>query len=310
MVAECAVLRGIKHLKQCRRRVAVEVHCDLVDLIQQKHGVLRLRAANALDDAPRHCTDIGAAMPADLRLVADAAERDADELASHCARNRRAERGLANTWGTHKTENRCTLLGGETAHGEIVEDALLDLLKTVVVMLKHRLRLCHIDVLLRRLVPREFGEGVEIVADDTNLRTHRRTHVEAVNLALDGFAYGFGILLCRQCLTVAVNLCRLVCIVTELFADCLDLLAQVEVPLYFVHLLANAAVDLALDAHDVEFVHECLIEAFETRTDVDCGKDFLPHLMLQAQMARDDVCKSSHVLHDGDGDKRLGWNLM
>ena len=87
MIAERAVLRGIKHLKQCRRRIAVEVHRDLVDLIQQKHRVLRPCAANALDDAPRHCTDIGAAMPTDLRLIADAAERDADKLASHCARN-------------------------------------------------------------------------------------------------------------------------------------------------------------------------------------------------------------------------------
>ena len=177
-------------------------------------------------------------------------------------------------------------------------------------MFEHRLCLCHIDVLLRRLIPREFGEGVEIVADDTNLRTHRRTHVEAVNLALDGLAYGFGILLCRQCLTVAVYLCRLVCIITELFADCLDLLAQVEVPLHLVHLLSDTAVDLTLNAHDVEFMHECLIEAFETRTHVDCGKDFLPHLMLQTQMACDDVRKSSHVLHDRDGDKCLRGNLM
>ena len=178
------------------------------------------------------------------------------------------------------------------------------------VTLKHCLRLCHINVLLRRLVPRKLDEGIEIVADNADLRTHRMAHVEAVNLTLDGLAYGIGELLCRQCLPIAVNLGCLVRIVAELLADCLDLLAQVEVTLHLVHLLADTAVDLALDAHDVEFVHKRLIETFEACAYVNGCKKFLPHLMLEAQMACNDIRQAAHILHDGDGDERLGGDLM
>ena len=44
---------------------------------------------------PGQRADVGAAVAADLRLVAHAAERDAHELAAHRARDRAAERGLA-----------------------------------------------------------------------------------------------------------------------------------------------------------------------------------------------------------------------
>ena len=91
MIAERTVLHGIQYLKQRCRRVAVKIHRDFIHLVEKEYRVLHPRAANSLDNASRHCADIGTAMPANLRLIADAAKRCANEFSPHGARNRSAE---------------------------------------------------------------------------------------------------------------------------------------------------------------------------------------------------------------------------
>ena len=64
---------------------------ELVDLVEHHHRVPCPGAADALDDVAGQRADIGAAVTADLGLVMDAAERDADELPSHGAGDGLAE---------------------------------------------------------------------------------------------------------------------------------------------------------------------------------------------------------------------------
>ena len=56
--------------------------------------------------AARQRADVGAAMAADLGLVAHAAERDAHELAAERARDRAAERGLAGAGRADEAQDR------------------------------------------------------------------------------------------------------------------------------------------------------------------------------------------------------------
>src|SRR6266699_5773937 len=49
----------------------------IVPLVEQEQGVRRFGLAHRFDDLARHRADIGPPMPADLRLVAHAAERHA-----------------------------------------------------------------------------------------------------------------------------------------------------------------------------------------------------------------------------------------
>ena len=90
VIAERVVLLRIEHLEQRRRRIAAEVGAELVDLVEDEDRILRLGAAQPLDDLPGQRADVGAAMAADLRLVAHAAERHADELAPERVRDRLA----------------------------------------------------------------------------------------------------------------------------------------------------------------------------------------------------------------------------
>ena len=87
VIEERAVLLGIQHFEQRRRRVAAEVHRHLVDFVEQEHRVHRAGLLHHLDDLAGEGADVGAAVAADLGLVTHAAERQPDELAVHRARD-------------------------------------------------------------------------------------------------------------------------------------------------------------------------------------------------------------------------------
>ena len=95
VVAERVVLRGVEDLEQRRARIAAPVGADLVDLVEHDHRVHRPSVAQRAHQAARERADVRAPVAADLGLVAHAAERHADELASGRAGDRLADRGLA-----------------------------------------------------------------------------------------------------------------------------------------------------------------------------------------------------------------------
>ena len=84
-------------------------------------------------------------MPANLRLVADAAERDAHELPGHRPRNRLSERRLADAGRADEAENRPLHVAFELSYGQVLDDALLDLVEVVVILVEHLSRFDRID---------------------------------------------------------------------------------------------------------------------------------------------------------------------
>src|SRR5581483_2886877 len=100
VVAEGGILLGIERLQQSRAWIAAEVPPDLVNFIEHEDRIFGLRPADALDDLAGQGSDVGAAMAANFRLNAHAAERDADKFAAQRARNRAPERGLTDPRGS------------------------------------------------------------------------------------------------------------------------------------------------------------------------------------------------------------------
>ena len=94
-----------------------------------------------LDELARHRADVRAPVAADLGLVAHAAERQAHELAARRARDALGEAGLADAGRADEAEDRALELLRERLHREVLEDALLDLLEAVVVLVEDLLGL-------------------------------------------------------------------------------------------------------------------------------------------------------------------------
>ena len=166
MVGEGAVLLGVEHLEQRAGRVAVVVGAELVHLVEHEERVARAGAADAADDAAGQGADVGAAMPADLGLVAHAAERLAHELAPERARDRTAERGLAGAGRADEAEDGRAGVGLELADHEVFEDALLDLLQAVVVLVEHRAGVLEVEIVIGEHGPGHVGQPLEVGARD------------------------------------------------------------------------------------------------------------------------------------------------
>ena len=182
VVEERVVLFRVEHLEQRRRRVAAEVHRHLVDFVEQEHRVHRAGLLHHLDDLAGEGADVGAAVAADLGLVAHAAERQPDELAVHRARDRLGQRGLADARRAGEREDRRLRLLHQGADGEELEDAVLDLLEAVVVLVEDLFGALEVAALLGLLLPGDRDQPVEVIARDGRFRRHRRHRLQPLQL--------------------------------------------------------------------------------------------------------------------------------
>ncbi len=178
VVAEGVVLRGVEDLEQCGRRVTPVIRPHLVDLVQQDDRVHRARLADGPDDAARQRADVGTPVTADLRLVPDAAERHPDELTAHGPGHRLAERCLTDAGRAHQREDGAAAatadhaqaaVGPALAHGQVLDDALLDVIQAGVVLVQDPPGSGNVVGVLGAVVPRDVEHGVQPGPDPADL---------------------------------------------------------------------------------------------------------------------------------------------
>ena len=118
-------------------------------------------------------------MSPNLRLVAHATKGHAHELALQRVGDGLTERGLAHTWGPHQGEDRprASTVGGlqssfglEFSHGQVLEDAVLHVLESVVIGVQDSLGLTDVEAVVGLDSPRDLEDGVEPGANPTRLR--------------------------------------------------------------------------------------------------------------------------------------------
>ena len=236
---------GIEHLEQRGRRVTPPVTADLVDLVEHDHGVLGARFLQGAHDAAREGSDVGAPVSADVRLVVDAAEGDARELASERPRDRLAERRLADAGRSDQRDDRAgataeygdAALAAELANREELDDPLLHVLETGVILIEDAPCLGEVEVVLGSHVPGDLEHPVEIGPDPAVLRALLARPLEAVQLALDLLAHVLGHARVLEARPVAGD--NIVATLAELLLDRLELLAQQEVALGLLHPLVD-----------------------------------------------------------------------
>ena len=263
VVAEVEVLLWIEHLEQRSGGVAAEVGRHLVDLVEEKHRVAGARLLERLDDLAWQGSDVRPAVTSDLRLVPHTAQADPHELPVHRARDRLAERGLADARRPHEAEDGTLDLVDELLDREVLEDTLLRLLETVVVLVEDLLRLGDVELVLGVLEPGEREDPVDVVADDCGLGAHRAHHLELLEL-LPGLEGGLlRHLLVLDLLLELLDLVLELVALAELLLDRLHLLVEVVLLLRLLHLLLHAGADLLLDLQDLDLALHELVELLE-----------------------------------------------
>ena len=76
------VLSRIQYLEERARRIALERHAELVNLVEQEDGILRPGLLHSLDDASWHGPHVRAPVATNVGLVTSATEGDTHVLAA------------------------------------------------------------------------------------------------------------------------------------------------------------------------------------------------------------------------------------
>src|SRR6266853_1023534 len=105
MIIKHGVLLRVEHFQQRRSRIAAEIHTHFIRCIHEDYGINDTRPPHRLNNLPRHRTDIGTAVAVDFRLIANAAEGNANELPIEGAGDRLSEGGLADAGWSDEAEN-------------------------------------------------------------------------------------------------------------------------------------------------------------------------------------------------------------
>ena len=174
MIAERIILLRIQHLQKCGRRVTTKISSHLVDFIKQENRVHAAARLHTMNNTTGHRADIGTAMAADFGLVTHAAQRYARKFALNRLGNAACQTRLAHARRTNQTKNRATCALRQRTHGKIFQNALLNLLQSIMVCIQRILRLFQIKIILGELAPGQRQQRLDIAADNSSLRRHRR----------------------------------------------------------------------------------------------------------------------------------------
>src|SRR5690606_16599903 len=152
-------------------------------------------------DTARTGPDIGAPVATDLRLVPDATEGDADELAPQRPGDGLAEGGLADAGRADQEQDGPAVavitvteaaLGAQLAHRQMLDDALLDVVERGVVGGEHGPGLVQVEVVRGEDSPGDIEHGVEPGTDPGVLGRLLAHPLQTVDLPLDGLGHLLG----------------------------------------------------------------------------------------------------------------------
>ena len=170
VIDEVRVLRWVENLQHrgcwITRRTS---GCHFINLVDHQHRISHLHTTKRLQNQSRHRSNVGAAMTANLGLVAHPANRDTVERARDRSGDRFTERRLARSGRADETKNRTMRISAaKLSHRQIFRDAFLRLFQSVVPAVERVFDFLQVDHFFgdRSLVPGKSEHPVEIGAND------------------------------------------------------------------------------------------------------------------------------------------------
>jgi hypothetical protein len=193
-------------------------------------------------------------MAADLRLVADTAQRHPNELSIERLRDRLADRRLAGTRRADQREDRPGALVrldpallAELRDRDVLDDPVLDVLETRVVGVEDLAGAHGVEHLFGAIAPRHCQQPVEVAADHLRLGRALAHPLEARELLLGLLSDGLGHAGLFDLGAVLLDDRRVV--LAELLPDRVHLLAQEVLALLLLHARVDVLADALPDLH-------------------------------------------------------------
>ena len=300
MIGKGKILLRVQDLEQGRRRITPEIAAQFVDLVEHEEGVVGTGLFEALNDAPRQGTDIGPPVAADLGLVPDPAQGDADEFLVHGTGDGLAKRGLAHARRPHKAQDGAMQVLFELAHRQKFDDPLLDLLQAVMIVVQDPAGLVEIEAVAGGFLPRQVQNPLDIRPGNGVLRRRRGDPVETGQLLVHGLACLTGQLgglgLFAQVVSPAHSV-----VFPQLLADRLELLAQEKLALLLVNILLDILLDLLAHLQGLELLVKLeghLLEQFLGVHDLQQG---LLRLQGQVELGPGEIGHVVRIVQGHDG---------
>ena len=240
-------------------------------------------------------------MSANFALVVHAAQGHAHKLAAGGAGNRLAQARLAHAGRAHQAQNRGLHLVDPALHGQVLEDALLDLLKPPVVLVENPGGLAQVGRHLGLLLPGQLKQRIEVAANHGRLGAHGLHHAQLLQfglrllLGLLGHAGGGNAVAIDVEVVPGASL-----LASELLLNGLHLLVEVVVALALLHLLLDAPLDALLHGKNVHLAGEKRQQVVEALLHVGLLKQLLLALDGQREVAGDGVGKLACGRHGVD----------
>ena len=244
MVHEHEILFRIQNFQQGGRGVAAEIHAHFLHFIQHEHRVPGPCFLHHLENLSGKRADVGAPVAADLRLIANAPQRESHKLTAGGAGNGHPERGFPHSGRADEAENGAFRLFDQAAHRQKLKNSLLDLFQAVVILRENLFGPFHIFDLFGLLFPGNRQQPIEIVAGHGGFGRHGRHHFQPLQLLRSFFLRFLGHSSRFDLFLQFIDFALLA--PAQLLLDRLHLLVQVVLFLGAFHLPLDAALDVAV----------------------------------------------------------------
>ena len=248
-------------------------------------------------------------MTADLGLVVHAPQAHSHELAPGRPGDALAERGLANAGRTDEAKDRALARRIELAHREVLEDAPLDLVEPVMVVIEDAACLRDVDLGCRVGGPGQLDQPFEIRAHHRILAGAFGHALQALQLLSRVLFHFVGHLGFGDGRLQFGDLRRALVTFTQLLLDRAHLLAQQVLAIHVANRLLGALVDFARDLEHFDAARQELEQLVQPRLEVEGFQQRLLFLGTDVHQTGDQVREARGTLDALQRDDHLFGDL-
>src|ERR1051326_3732489 len=174
VIREGIVLRRVKNLEQCRRRITAKISSNLVQFVQQNNRVPAFDTAQSLDDPARQGTNVRSSMPANFRFITHTAQRDARKFSAQRISDAAPKRSFADTGRANETENRSFDLFAALDYRKKFDQTIFDFAKAIMLLVQNPFGFCKIDLIFSLFQPWQRENPIDVMARDAIFRSGGR----------------------------------------------------------------------------------------------------------------------------------------